>query len=161
MRPIPIPTGPRTNLSDPSMQALVKRLKPFDRTAEVLASAGFPTTLEKQGIAADISGAVNIPRTTPVEHDSARFEIQEVNGHVVYYVELLRDVTPDHFREVVKTALGPLWGSPSTPVEIWLEAEGTTKSGPVVGIWIRNITLDAMNRAYFTTKIPREIASNL
>lgn len=152
---------PHTDISDPRMSELLRHLKPFD-PQEVLEKVGLASKNAEAAGAADLTNAVAIPKITQIEHDSARFEIREINGHLVYYVELRRPIDPLKFlEEVVKPAFGPLWGSRETEIEGWLDSEATTKCGPVIGIWLKDFRLDAMNRNYFIERIPRDIAQRI
>ena len=153
--------GGATSLSDPAMQRLLSQLKPFD-ASEVLKSVNLASKDAEAAGAADIGQAVALPKITQVEHDTARFEIREINGHLVYYVELRRSIDPEKFiTDVVKPAFGPLWGGRDTTIEGWLDSEATTQCGTVIGIWMHNFTLNAMNRAYFLERTPKVIAQKL
>jgi len=152
--------GQQTYLSDPGMQRLLGQLKPFD-AKDVIAKAQMDAQGAAEAGAASLS-AVALPKITQIEHDTARFEIREINGHLVYYVELRRRMTPDRFlSEVVKPTFGPLWESRDQKVEGWCDSEESTKCGMVVGLWLHDFVLDAVNRSYFLERIPKDIATRI
>jgi len=151
--------GPITDISDPRIRSLIEHLDPFD-PKEVIEDVG--TATRAAAGMADLRRVVMIPTITRVEHENARFEIREVNGHLVYYIELLHWITPQRFLDdVVKPTFGPLWGSRDTKVDGWLDSEPTRDCGPVVGIWLHDFKLDAMNRAYFMQRIPADISQRI
>lgn len=100
---------------------------------------------------------------TPTVHDFdlpfAKIEVQEINGHVVYYVQPKINVPPDRWLdEVVRVALGDIWHH--LAIEGWCDVAPMPQAGVNYWVWgllLRNLEISALNRGLLLTSIPQAL----
>ena len=169
-KPIPSSSSPSTQIDgmdDPRFAPIMRHL---DQTADL--SGRVERIFRSTNIKVDdgrmdlsnIAAAASRPKVHGEDLEHCIIEIHEVNGHVVYYVQPKTNVPPEKWAEhVVKPALGAVWDQ--LEVEGWSDVAPQPRAGTNYWVWgviVRDLTLNAMNRALYLKRIPlafsREIA---
>lgn len=150
-------SGPDDPRFSPIMRHLQHNAKLGERVEEIFRSTGVRTGKGGSIDAGDIEKAASRGRVTEIKLQNAKLEMEEVNGHLVYYLQPTVPTDPQTIVDkVIAPALGAVWDT--FGVQGWAEVEPNSYLGIdhwVWGIQIRNLTLNGMNRGMFSRVIPQ------
>lgn len=86
--------------------------------------------------------------------ENLRVETYAINGHVVYWLFMKTDVNPDAvFKSVIPKGLGRILDA--AEVEYWAELDPRGDYQGVWGVWVKDVTLGAANKAYYQSAVTK------
>lgn len=153
-------------VNDPRFSRIVQHLRPnvdlAKRVEEILKSTHIRVS-DGRIDAGDLEKAASRPKVTPLDLPNVKIEVVEINGHIVYYLQPKGRVNPDTFGEqIAQPALGGVWDH--FKVSGWVEQAPSPIHGIsswIFGVWVHDLTINAMNRALYIRTIPNEFSRRL
>lgn len=151
---------------DPRTTSMIEYLrrecKLDDRVRSIMKSVDDLTAPDGSAFDLDkLSDAAVRPRITHVDTAHAKIEVNEINGHVVYYIQPKQHLPYDAFADrIAKPSIGAaVWKD--FAVQGWLEDFPSEKGYEIWGILIRDLVLNGLNDAYFKKIVPDAINANI